>query len=456
MRRASSRAHRPRRFAGILAGSLVGFYILFPLDRGYPRPSVFGRPVSSALLASFIVAVALLFYSRGRILRFIRDRYFALQCAFTLVLIVAAVRALSIPIALHQVAVYWVTFALNYVIVRYAIDSSGEKPFVSTVLVFIVAAATVGVLEGVAGIRLSPYAHWFEVYFNRSAPDLSGGPVRGVGTLNHPILYGAAMGLCIPYVLDIRSRWRKYAVLGLVVTAAVLTGSRTVLLVIGVLMVGLVLITNARTSLRIAAVISCAIGILAQQNVVEIAAKNPTLRFIVARLGAGTDLVATVAAENILVRQNALAIGWDRILDDPSAANLLIGRGLMSAAHVGEQVFEGYNTVDNTYLATLYEKGIVGSLLFVFAFGAALIGSSRVAKASIHWYAVPAILLMGVSFNFESYSTFNALAIGSLAIATARHRRTLSSGALRPVARTTLPQSMTPVEPRMTRGDAIT
>ncbi|HEX7777828.1 MAG TPA: hypothetical protein VF424_01240, partial [Vicinamibacterales bacterium] len=63
----------------VLVGALVGFYVLLPLDRGFPTVPLFGRPLNSAIAATVIVFSVLLVRSRGAILAYLREPYSLIQ-----------------------------------------------------------------------------------------------------------------------------------------------------------------------------------------------------------------------------------------------------------------------------------------------------------------------------------------------------------------------------------------
>jgi hypothetical protein len=56
-----------------LVGLLFAFYVLLPLDRGFPTVPLFGRPLNSAIAATLAVLFVLVVRSRGAVLAHLRE-----------------------------------------------------------------------------------------------------------------------------------------------------------------------------------------------------------------------------------------------------------------------------------------------------------------------------------------------------------------------------------------------
>jgi hypothetical protein len=127
--------------------------------------------------------------------------------------------------------------------------------------------------------------------------------------------------------------------------------------------------------------------------------------------------VEVSAALGISLRRAVLTEAFREMSQEWGGATWIIGRGALTAPAVGMRIRPWYNTVDNVFLSTLYERGLLGLALFVGAFMTFLVVARHVASITLHWFAPIALAVAGVSFEWDAYSTFNILAVGSMAIA---------------------------------------
>ena len=411
----------------LLGGGLVAFYILFPLDRGFPTVPVFGRPLNSAVVATLAVLWALVVQSHGKVLEHLREPYCVIQSAYFGILVLSSLRLTNPLVALHSSLVYYCTFVLNYVILRYITRRRGTHLFARIVAVVCAAAAVVGVIQGVFRTNLPMYEAWFRNYYVAPGTDYSVASARVDGTLSNPLLYGVAMALSFPYVLNQRLALSRVLVGSMLLLAIGLSGSRTPLLVLLVLGFGAV---AAKRSRALWALVPPSVGailfvlLLAPWSMAD--SESPFFMFM-ERLGVREGPAATSAAQTITSRRDALREGIREVANEWDGLTWAIGRGRFTSASVGERVDERYNTVDNLFLGILYEQGLVGLTVFMAAFGVFLRRTSHVRGLTLHWYQPLGLLAAGMSFNWDAYSTFNILAVGSMAI-TATHAERYGSG----------------------------
>ena len=401
-----------------LGGILVASCILLPLDTGFPGVPLLGHPLSAAAAISIAVFVVLAVLSQGRIFALLRRRYCVIQTLYFLMLVVASLRADSLLVALHASLVYYCTFVLNYVVLLYVILVGGVHRLVVLVSVAGVVAAAIGILQGVFGVRFGAFDEWFARYYQAAAPDPGSEAFRGVGTLNNPILYGVAIALLVPYVFALRRVWLSCMILPVLLLAAGLSGSRTVLLPFLVFLGGAVMVYRWRVLWVVPVLAASLLVGVRQLGGWTAASSDPRVRFLVGRLGVGDDPTSQSSVGNLYIRKEALSRGARDVATEWGPITWLVGRGQLSASHVGRQVSSDYGTVDNAFFGVFYEKGLIGVALFLCAFLALLYQTRRARRVTLHWYGLVALLATGVSFNFDAYSTFNILAVGSIAIAT--------------------------------------
>ncbi len=445
---------------------LIGLYVLLPLDRGFPTIPLFGRPLNAAVAATLSVLLVLVVQSRGAVLAYLREPYCILQSFYTAVLVAGALRAPSPLSALHWTTLYYCTFVLNYVVLRHMTRTAGRQ-WLSTVVVALgLAAAAVGILQGLAGLQLPMYDTWFRAYFRVPPPDYSLATTRAHGTMGNPVLYSVLMALVVPYALDIGRAPIRAVALYVILLAAGLSGSRTAMIVV-VFAIGALVVFRwaAVRAMPIVAVgllaLAASLGSLtpkAQDSRLPPNSQNAPLppksqdsrltrlveRFDLsdqskALLNADAKTTAAAlekataegpkgesnshvsAALGISLRRGAVTEGFREMTQEWGALTWFVGRGSLTSPAIGMRLQPWYNTVDNVFLSVLYERGLIGLSLFLCVFLSILIATRRAALNTVHWYAPLALALTGLSFCWDAYSMFNILAVGSMAIAMRHH-----------------------------------
>jgi hypothetical protein len=441
----------------VMVGLLVAAYVLLPLDRGFPTIPIFGRPLNSAIGMTMVVFATLFVRSRGRICRYFLEPYALFQLAYWAVLVVSALRWPSPLVALHWCALYLSTFVVNYAVIRYVLADRDTDWLTKVVVTAGTGAALVGIIPSVTGIHFSMYDAWFENYFRRPPNDFALSTVRADGTMSNPILYCTLMLLVVPYALTIRTVSIRAVVLFLILLAAGLSGSRTVIPVLFVFAAGALVVWRWRAVRAWPAISAGLILLVWAVGWWVPPGQPPRAAFLVERSGlprtpptpksASTPARATagdrasggvpaaiaapaqtpptpapksVAAEGgelgITLRIGAVVEVLREASREWTMGTWIFGRGGLTASLVGMRLKPWYNTVDNVFASVLYERGLAGLVLFVGAFGSIVYGTRRAASTSIHWYAPLALAVAGLSFCWDAYSTFNILAVGSMAL----------------------------------------
>ena len=433
----------------ILVAALIGCYVLLPLDRGFPTVPLLGRPLNSAIAATLAVLGVMVFQSRGAVLSYLREPYCLLQSGYCLLLVASALRAHGPLSALHSSFLYYCTFVLNYVILRQITAIHGTRWLSAVVVTMGVAAAAVGIGQGALGIPLPAYDAWFEDYFSVPAENYALPTARVAGTMSNPILYGFLLALLIPYAIDLKRLVNRGVVLYTALFAAGLSGSRTAVLAVAVFACGALIVHRWR-AVRALPVVAFGLVLLFWSFAALTAhGQNSRVTFLLERTGLTSaspaspsvpamrgsggspsrlaprvkpppkppSETAKSAALGISLRKGALMEGFREITREWGPLTWMFGRGYFAAAAVGEKVSVGYNTVDNVFLSVLYERGLSGLALFVGAFVTFLYRTRRVATTTLHWYAPVVLGAAGVAFCWDAYSTFNILAVGSMAVA---------------------------------------
>lgn len=427
----------------VLAGALVGFHVLLPLDIGFPKIPLFGHSLNPAIAASLTVLAVLLVQSRGAILTYLREPYCGIQSAYVGVLVVSAVMSASPLSALHSSVLYACTFIVNYIILRHVTCLDGVRRFSGVVVMLGAAAAAVAVVQGVVGIQLPMYTTWFAEHFGRPPDNYALATARALGTMNNPIVYATLMALFIPFALDLRRVTGRALALFIILFAAGLSGSRTVVLVVGAFAAGALIVYRWRAVRAFPAVCGGLVMLVLALDV-STPGQSSRLSFLVERSGltdasrraAGASTAVKLApgseeatsasppteaeldaALGFSLRRDAAREAIREMTHEWNASTWILGRGPFTAGSVGKRLQPWFNTVDNVFVGVAYERGLLGLVLFIGAFASFLFSTRRAAISTVHWYSPLALAVVGLSFCWDSYSTFNILVVGSMAIA---------------------------------------
>lgn len=395
----------------------MGLYMLFPLDRGFPTVPLFGRPLNSAIAATLTVLAVMAVQSRGVVFSHLHEPYSIVQSAYCWLLVLLALIADSPPSAVHASLLYFCTFVLNYIILRHFTRLYGVRWLSVFVVKIGMVAGAVGIVRSVLGLPLPMYDAWFLRYFAQEASDYTLATVRAAGTMNNPILYGLLMVLVIPYALDLKRIPARALAVFAVLFAAGLSGSRTVL-VAAAFGAGAVAVYRWRTLWVLPFACAGLLFVAASLGGVTTGGGDSRVDFLLQRAGLQPESneFVSAAAFGINLRREVLVEGLREMSQEWEGLTWIAGRGYFTAASVGQRVLPWYTTVDNVYLTVLYERGLLGLVLFVGAFLTFLIRTRHASTLTLHWFAPLVLALAGFSFTWDAYSTFNILVVGSMAI----------------------------------------
>ncbi|MDR3691629.1 MAG: hypothetical protein P4L46_19780 [Fimbriimonas sp.] len=406
----------PRFNAEVTAVSLLIFvYTLLPLDRGVPGIPFAGKPLAPSVCATMALWFYLSYTSKNSIWKYLKLRYVRLQGACTLLLFVASFDTEFPMRAMQWAILYFCVFGLNYVILVYMIERYGLNWLIRTTLFCCSLAAFIGVLDTIGGFRIPLYQKFIDESMKSNGEAITGFDiVRGIGTQGNPILMATLMMVCIPYVFNVKSPILRVVFLAILAAGAAITVSRTIALGIIVFVIGLAVIYTRKFWICLGALCVLATGVFLS-GAADKLLDDPIVMVWASRIGIGSS-AGSEGSENVATRQEASKLAISKILDTWGPKEVVLGAGPGSSTEVGQEFRTGQDTIDNSTLTVLYERGFLGFILFYTAFFYILWQTRKQAKTSLHWYNLVALLAAGMSFDFEGNSTFNLLVMGSLAI----------------------------------------
>jgi hypothetical protein len=397
---------------------VICFYTLMPLDKGFPYFPLLGRPMSMAIVATGIAFLVTLVTSKGALLQYLGRKYFVYQTIFFGFLILSSFLSPSPLVAIQLAVRYYCTFAINYILILYLIEKYGSGWLIRAGAGAAMLSAVIAMVDTFGGYRLPFYATFFETAKVVENAEIGIDAIRGIGTMGNPILMSVLMLLAIPYVFSLRSpHWRAIGFILLLLGAAT-TVSRTFILGLIIFFAGWMIIYG-KEFFKVLGVLIITFFALGISGVLDPLANDPRVQVWQSRMGLGGP-GAEFATGNIETRGDASQQAIRRMEENWGPIEYLVGEGALASAEVGQDLTAGYNTIDNTTVTIIYERGIPAVLVFYGSFIVALVIGRKHARRSLHWYAPIALLACGISFNFEGFSTFNILIAGSLAIITAR------------------------------------
>lgn len=388
-------------------------YLMLPLERGFKEFRAGSYAVPYSVIVSVLSFGMLCVLSNNAILKKWRGFYIWGQCLLSLVFFVAALRSEILMASVSISLQYFCIWVLNYLSLRYIIESKYRNDFIK-ILCFVVFLATiVGIIEGALSIRIPIYQSWVQSYYGEgSRLDLLANFDRATGTLGHFHIYSTAMLLAVPFACELEKRWLRYGLLSLIVVASLLTVSRTVLIFLSVYLVACLIIYRKKAWFAIPIVLFFALT-LSNVNIAQYSSSP-----FVSLWGQRLNLI--VGSENRYADQNVSGRYemWGNAVAsfaDQNPVNQLIGSGLMSSIEIAQLLNKSFGTLDNTFITLLYEEGIIGLFTFVAIFATLLWRFKYLYSNSFHWYALLGLMIVAQTFVIPTYATFNFLTVASIA-----------------------------------------
>lgn len=399
----------------LIIGVLCIVNMLLPVERGFPGVRLLSYSLSLPVVVTVCASLFLLHVSKGEFVKLLKDKYCFAQLIFVGILLTASFSAENLPRALQVVLNYFSTFVLNYLILTYLFKQGGRQIFVNIICIVASIAAVVGILEGYFQIKVPFYEAINTLYRAQKgygAEDLS--TLRITGTLGNPIVYGTMLMFVIPFALEIRTKILRYFLVSLLIAAVLPSVSRTPLLLLLVLLLGICIIT-VRTkgffAVNFGLLTIVCIGFLLSSGVTI---ENTIIAPWIDRLS-GTGNWGYSAAENVEVRQ-AMAQGvLSGTAGDESSMQFLFGHGVLSTASLGIELSGSVATVDNNYITIFYETGLLGVIFYIYMWCRFLWRVRCEGTENLHLYSIIGLLLIGVSFVTAYYMTFNFVIVASIA-----------------------------------------
>lgn len=256
---------------------------------------------------------------------------------------------------------FWLTFALVFYLIVSVVRPADVEFFIGLIVIAAAVLGAVGVIEWKTGNN--PFARLDEVlpFLEPSGPALDtfrAGLNRAYASAQHPISYGAAMALVLPLALVLA--YRRRSVLWMACVALIVMGS---------------LAAIARTSILMLVAGSVVLAILRPHAARRALPLLLPLAIVIQLALPGT--FSTIRAsffpkEGLVSQQAEQSVGSGRIASlgpalDEASQKPLFGRGFGTRiVDPGEK--QNAFILDDEWLTTLLEIGLVGALAWVWLF----------------------------------------------------------------------------------------
>ncbi len=389
---------------GTLATILCATYLLLPIERGFPSIPVAGYHISLTVIVSIVIFVLLAAASRGRIV--VVTPYVAAQYVVLIALTIAAIISQSLEGGSLVILSYSSTFILNFIIVYHLFKEGYRRQFTIILCAIMTLAAILCILEGLFRFYLPFY---FEMLSNYDYQAMQYAAIRidfrAMGVLGNSIVSSVALVLAIPFVYDLR-HWVKYPIIVMLLCATYLTLSRTALLILLPLLVGLFVLSKRKPfEIIYVMMLLILIFLLLPSNVRD------------SVLSAVDQYLNRDQGVNVVFRQQMVEWGIREFLSQQNLLNSIFGEGLKSTSILPTTVASrNVTTIDNAYLTLLLETGIFGLFSLLASYIMALRVDRRALSRNFHWYGVLGLMIAGLSFVTVYYATFNLIWVASIAV----------------------------------------
>jgi O-antigen ligase len=117
----------------------------------------------------------------------------------------------------------------------------------------------------------------------------------------------------------------------------------------------------------------------------------------------------------ISIRQTIISNVWAELTNIWNLPYYFFGHGQGSGAIIARRALSTTDTLDNEYLALLYENGLLGLCTFLLFWLSPFFQGVKKFKTNIHLWAIIGFLLAGCSFEIIKYTNINFLIFCSLA-----------------------------------------
>ena len=404
----------------IACSLVVLLHVMLPLDRGVPTINV-GKPLSASIVITLLAFITVWYTSKGELLKGFRRPFASIFTVFVLLVAFESFFAHEPLIAFSRVLRMYCMFVLNYVLLVYTIEKYGYRWLTKAVLFGASYAAILAIGEVTFG-RIPVYQFFADASAAAGLDTDSSFGIgidffRASGTQGNPIYMSILMGICIPFVFELRSSILRILLIALFLAGSAATVSRTIAVALIVLMVGCGFIYTRKFWLAVSTLVGTLVLVLVLFGS-EIH-DEPHVMVWEQRVGL-RESDGEQADSNIVLRANNSKKIIHEFTENSNPFQILIGHGYYTAGYVALVDSGGPGTLDDTPMTVLYEEGVLGFIIFYGAFCAYGYEGRRYRKVTLHWYNGFALLACGFGTDIETLSMFNIVGLVSIAIVTAR------------------------------------
>ncbi len=403
---------RGRIIEGVIA-MLIGSHLLLPIERGFPRIYIFSIPITFTTIILLAIFLCLIVVNHQLHI----NAYVVAQSLLCLTLLASISMNPVADLKTQLVGCFaifqqFVTFVIGYWVIRYFVQAGFKEILIRWIRVFGGAAAFIGVLEGYFHIMLPFYKQYYNGLMAYPIDLFIFHPsYRVYGTLGNPILFSVAMILLIPFVSGIKWSIVRAILLFLLILAGFATRSRTLMIGIVIIGIGILSICFRRRKIATMLVLLLAavlgIGLLLDANI----SLDTFVERTMDEVGSRDNF------SNVNIRLAAWNSAINTVLEETDLVRVLFGYGVYSANTIPTELgYATLSTIDNNQITILYEGGILSFGVYLIGFAFVLLPKFRGATRQLHWWNILALFFIGFSFVTLRYQSFNILWVTSVVI----------------------------------------
>lgn len=386
---------------------LIGMHLLLPIGNSLPTIKIMGIPIH---LPMFVYPCFL-----AIILKSLKHND-AFKSGFVVLAIFSCIQVVSLLYTSNIVAgsyeVFYNVFAIigAYSIAWIVISRFDKSNVVFVFSICLLVAAFIGILEKLNSQPIWPYYGWYSDWYNKINSVSNYGEAsdsfRVWGTMGNPIDFAALLLMGIPWVLMLKNKLIKYTTIVVLLLSAALTLSRTVVFFIAPLSVYCIYVyVNITPTKRVWCLLTVSIAVCC----LWIFLGDKLIALWEARL----VLESLNPDEGFAVRSEIFKLTFNTYLRDGNIVLWVLGFGQGSGGLLASRVLSFMDTLDNAYLAILFQNGLLGLMVFFLFWLLLPIKRGYKIVKSPHFWTLVGYLGSGASFEMYHHFGLNFLAFCS-------------------------------------------
>lgn len=388
---------------------LIGMHLLLPIGNSLPTIKLIGIPIHLPMLVYPLFTVFILkLFSHNDAFK----SGFVVLALFSCIQIVSLLHTSNIVAGSYEV--FYNIFAIvGAYSIAWIVVSRFDKSSIAFVFsACLLMAAFIGIWEKLNSQPIWPYYGWYSGWYNKINSVSNYGEANDAfriwGTMGNPINFAALLLMGIPWVLMLKNKFIKCVTTVVLLLSSALTLSRTIVFfVIPLSIYGIYVYVNILPAKRVrfllvVSILVCCLWFFWGDK-------------FAALWEARLALESLNPHEGFVVRSEIIALSLNTYLRDGNIVLWIFGFGQGSGGLLASRVLSFMDTLDNAYMAILFQNGLLGLMTFFLFWLLLPIKKGYKIVKSPHFWTLLGYLGSGASFEMYHYFGLNFLAFCSFA-----------------------------------------